>query len=91
MKTVKDYEYSFNHVNKRLRERYKIKSLTKSEYKNMNKTAELMRNPEKALWIDNNRDQEVYEWMMLDNSGKYVKVKLVWSNSKERITTVLKK
>lgn len=84
MKPIKDYEYSFNHVKDRLKERYSI-NITKNQYIKLNDQVRKLRNPKKALFIDNGGDQEVYSWTW----DKDKKVKVVWSNSKDRITTVL--
>ena len=87
MKTIKDYEYSFNHCKQRLKERYGIE-LSRRRYDHLNKILKKIRNPKDAISIDNNGDQEIYQWTW---TIPCVNILLVWSNSKERITTILKK
>lgn len=86
MKTVKDYEYSFNHVKERLKERYDL-NIEKHDYDTMNNGVRESRNPKKAFSVDNNGDQEVYLYIFDVYPPK--KILVVWSNSKDRITTVL--
>lgn len=86
MKTIKDYLYSYNHVKQRLKERHNI-DIDRREYSKMNLVVRLYRqaNHINPISVDNNGDQEVWEYMEFNE--KYVKV--VYSVSKERITTVL--
>ncbi len=87
MKTVKDLEYSFNHCKQRLKERYGIE-LSRERYDHLNRMLWKIRDPEYAISVDNNGDQEVYQWTW---DEPCIEILLVWSNSKKRITTVLKK
>lgn len=86
MKTVKDYEYSYNHFKQRLKERYDT-DITREDYDYLNSNVKRHRNPKLAISIDNNGDQEIYEYALTNT----LRVLVVWSVSKDRVTTVLKR
>jgi len=82
MKTKKDYQYSYNHVKQRLKERYNF-DIDKHFYDEMNESIKpYIGNPD--IGTDNNGEQEIHT-MFLKNRI----VKIVYSISKKRITTVL--
>ena len=84
MKTIRDEEYSFNHVKQRLQERHNLE-IDRKFYDRMNENIKpYIGYPDVADSVDNNGDQEVHS-MFIKNRI----VKVVWSHSKERITTVL--
>lgn len=90
MKTVKDYEYSFNHVKQRLAERHNLE-IDRKFYDGMNVSIRpYLGQPDASSGVvsfvsaDNNGDQEVHT-MFIKNRI----VKVVFSLSKDRITTVL--
>jgi len=93
MKTVKDYEYSYNHVRQRLMERYNIEEFSIRDYNHMNDIIRIYRKYNEIcngdnkrhqhhvpLWTDNNGDQEAWQ---------YLNYKVVFSISKDRVTTVI--
>jgi hypothetical protein len=82
MKTVKDYEYSKKHVIQRLKERHDL-NIDGEFYDRMNRKLEpYIGNPD--VPSDNNGDQEIHTMFI-----KIKIVKVVYSKSKKRITTVL--
>ena len=82
MKTIKDENYSFNNVKERLQERYKLE-IDRDFYDRMNVSWKpYMGNPD--IGTDNNGDQEIHTQFI---KNKIIKV--VYSRSKNRITTVL--
>jgi hypothetical protein len=86
VKTIKDFEYSFNHVKQRLLERYNIK-IDIDEYIVMNSVIKIYREDIKhfkPIAVDNNGDQEVWIY-----KGLKEVIQVVFSVSKRRITTVL--
>jgi len=84
MKTIKDEEYSFNHVKQRLMERHNL-DIDRDFYDRMNKDiAPYISNSRFDYETDNNGEQEVHT---ISIKNKIVKV--VFSLSKDRITTVL--
>lgn len=62
-------------------------NIEKHDYDTMNNGVRESRNPKKAFSVDNNGDQEVYLYIFDVYPPK--KILVVWSNSKDRITTVL--
>lgn len=84
MKTIKDLNYSYNHVKDRLSERFNL-TIDRDFYDRMNKNIEPYIGNPADCGTDNNGDQEIHT-MFLKNQ----KVKVVYSISKNRITTVLK-
>ena len=95
MKTIRDYSYSFKHVQERLLERYQIESFKIEDYERMNRAVRLCRDFNKickeakriygALYKDKHGDQEV--WRYYGHKG--IEIKTVFSISKDRVTTVL--
>jgi predicted component of type VI protein secretion system len=84
MKTIKDYNYSYNHVKQRLKERHNLE-IDKDFYDRMNKNIKpYISNYAFSFEVDNNGEQEIHP-MFIKNKI----VKVVYSLSKERITTVL--
>lgn len=84
MKTIKDYNYSYNHVKQRLKKRHNLE-IDKKFYDEMNKKIKpYIGDPDFIISIDNNGDQEIHNMFI-----KIKIVKIVWSHSKKRITTVL--
>jgi hypothetical protein len=82
MKTIKDLNYSYNHVKDRLIERYNME-IDRKFYDDMNKKLEpYIGSPD--FGTDNNGDQEIHSMFLRDKT-----VKVVYSISKNRITTVL--
>lgn len=89
MKTIRDYEYSKKHVIQRLKERHDL-DIDGDYYDRMNREIEpWMGNLDvsnRRLLSDNNGDQEIHTMFV-----KIKIVKVVYSKSKKRITTVLPK
>jgi hypothetical protein len=86
MKTKKDYEYSFNHVKDRLLERHTLK-IDRAFYDKMNEDIKpYIGNPDVGPdhYADNNGEQEIHTMFI-----KVKIVKVVYSKSRKRITTVL--
>jgi hypothetical protein len=83
MKTVKDENYSFNHVKQRLQERFNLE-IDRDFYDRMNVSIRSYIGTPDVLAVDNNGDQEVHNVFI-----KNQMVKVVYSISKDRITTVL--
>lgn len=83
MKTIKDYEYSFNHVKQRLAERHNLE-IDRGFYDRMNVSIRPYVGEPDVVSTDNNGDQEVHT-MFIKNKI----VKVVFSISKDRVTTVL--
>ncbi len=82
MKTIKDENYSFEHVKQRLKERYNIE-IARDFYDRMNKSLRPFIG-EPDCGTDNNGDQEIHT-MFIKNKN----IRVVYSKSKNRITTVL--
>jgi hypothetical protein len=87
MKTIKDKNYSFNHVKKRLTKRYNI-DITMSEYDDLCKVKICK---VKMLGFINkeyqkNDTQQIYDVVF---KGKVIRV--VWSDKRQLVTTVLPK
>jgi len=85
MKTVKDYDYSYEHFKKRLKERYDT-DITREDYDYLNSDVKQHRHIGMLISTDNNGDQEVYDYSLTNT----LKILIVWSVSKDRVTTVLK-
>ncbi len=86
MKPIKDENYSFNHVKDRLKERYNIE-IDRDFYNKMNKNIKPYISDSRFDYdTDNNGEQEIHP-MFIKNTT----IKVVYSLSKERITTVLPK
>lgn len=82
MKTIKDLNYSYNHVKNRLFERHNM-VIDRKFYNEMNnKIKPAIGSPDYGT--DNNGDQEIHS-MFLKNKI----IKVVYSITKRRITTVL--
>lgn len=86
MRTVKDYDYSYKHFKKRLKERYNT-YITREGYDYLNSNVKQHRDIGMVISTDNNGDQEVYEYSLTNT----LKILIVWSVSKDRVTTVLRK
>ena len=85
MKTVKDYEYSYNHVKQRLLERHDIE-IDRAFYDRMNEQIKpYISNPAFCYVVDNNGEQEIHPMFI-----KIKIIQVVYSKSRQRITTVLK-
>jgi len=83
MKPTKDYDYSFFHVKERLYERFNL-DIDLKFYDLMNKNIKpFIGNPD--CGTDNNGEQEIHS-MFIKNQI----IKVVYSISNDRITTVLK-
>lgn len=83
MKTKRDYEYSFNHVKQRLKERHNL-DIDKDFYDRMNMSIQpYISNPAFNYEVDGN--QEIHP-MFIKNKI----VKVVYSLPKKWITTVFK-
>ena len=84
MKTIKNKEYSFNHYKQRLNERYNL-NITKKEY---NKRCSMVKKTFKLISIEKQKKdiQTIYigEW-------KNISIKVVWSDYRKCLTTVLPK
>ena len=84
MKPVKDREYSFNHVKDRLKERFNL-DIDRKTYEEMNRSIlPYISNPNFDYETDNNGEQEIHP-MFIKNKI----IKVVYSLSKDRITSVL--
>jgi len=83
MKTIKDKQYSFNHVKKRLKERYNL-DITMNEYANLclSRVDHIPINVE----YQKNDTQKIY-----DMYHKGFMVRVVYSEKRNLITTVLPK
>ena len=80
MKTKKNKEYSFNHVNKRLQERYNL-SIDKKEFTELSKQ---LKNDKTNLLLKENEDQEIH---VLSFKSKLIT--FVFSGKRGYITTVI--
>jgi len=86
MKTIKDYKYSCGHVIKRLKERHNLE-IDDQFYDRMNENLQpYIGKIGYAIATDNNGDQEIHQLFI---KNKIIQV--VFSKSKNRITTVLPK
>lgn len=83
MKTIKDKNYSFSHVKKRLTERYNL-DIIMSEYDDLCKV--ISRLFPKNIEIQKNDTQEVYDIVFYSQT-----IRVVWSVERQLITTVLPK
>jgi hypothetical protein len=86
MKTVKDRDYSFNHTKQRLLERYGI-DLDLEEYDWI--CSKVKSHEDVNLIMAENRQQElqfIYDYL---HNGK--KIRIVWSNERDCITTALER
>ena len=81
MKTIKDINYSFNHLNKRLNERFNL-SITKKEYYKLN---EVLKIDKSNMILIENKDQEIHRLIF-----KKVSVTFVYNVNKKFITTAMK-
>jgi len=81
MKTTKDINYSFGHVNDRLKERFDL-SISWKEYKDLN---EELKNDKSNVILVENQDQEIHQFRF---KGKLVTFD--YSISKGYITTAMK-
>jgi len=82
MKTKKDKQYSLNHVNQRLKERFDLPPMTMEEFDFLSN--DLRMDKSNVILIEND-DQEIH---MLRYKGK--KVTFVYSIEREYITTAMK-
>jgi len=88
MKTKKDRTYSFNHTKLRLKQRYNIDDLTIKQYDNMCKK---ILNSQNTIMVKKeggkNNIQIIYdlEFVYCDP------IRVVWSEKRQCITTVLKR
>lgn len=81
MKTIKDKNYSFNHVKKRLTERYNL-DITIDEY---DKLCQMVIDNKGTIFINSeNNTQEIYNILI-----GLTTIKVVWSVERKLITTVL--
>jgi len=87
MKTVKDRQYSFNHTQKRLKERYDIE-ITMKDY---NYLCDKVKGKKDAVpvmvEIHNNDTQYIYD-LQFQYRGT---IRVVWSEKRKCITTVLRR
>ena len=81
MKTIKDINYSFNHLNERLNERFNL-SITWEEYYKLNK---ILKNDKSNMILIENKDQEIHQLTF-----KGASVTFVFNTNKNFITTSLK-
>ena len=81
MKTIKDKNYSFNHVKKRLTERYNL-DITIDEYDRLCLVDKL----DIPITVEHQKNdiQKVYDILF---KGKIIRV--VWNDKRQLITTVL--
>jgi len=82
MKRKRDYEYSFTHVKERLLERHNIE-IDRDFYGEMNESIK-SRVGSPDIGTDNNGEQEIHTMFV-----KIKTVRVVYSKSRGRITTVL--
>lgn len=88
MKTLKDREYSFNHTRKRLKERYDI-DLDMEEYDRI--CDKVQNHKDVILIMAENKQGElqfIYDYYYDYNKGK---IRVVWSDERQCITTALKR
>lgn len=87
MKTIKDRKYSFNHTKKRLKERYDIE-ITKDDY---NLLCNKVKTKDDIVIvmteIQENDTQYTYD-LIFPRRGD---IRVVWSEKRQCITTVLKR
>ena len=83
MKTIKDKQYSFDHVNKRLKERFNAPPLEMDIYDDV---CDLLKTNKSAMVIKENDDQEIHDMIYF---GK--RVSFVFSNKRGYITTVIRR
>lgn len=86
MKTIKDIEYSFDHTRERISERYGI-DITREDYNELCRRANLKENVEFMSEDSQKNDVQV----VLVMPFKDVQLKVVWSTSRQCITTALSK
>ncbi len=85
MKTIKDKEYSFNHFKKRLMERYKL-DITIDHYDGLCSMMELYKTfPPISIEKQKDDIQMVYIIVFKEEM-----IKVVWSETRNLLTTVLK-
>ena len=86
MKTIKDKEYSFNHFKERLKERHNL-DITENHYDDLCSMMELYKTfPPISVEKQKNDTQMVYEIVF-----KETMIKVVWSETRNLLTTVLPK
>lgn len=88
MKTIKDRNYSFNHTKLRLKERYYIDDLTIEQYDHMCEKILKKRN---VIMVEEeyqaNDTQTIYDLEFVHHGP----IRVVWSEKRQCITTVLKR
>ena len=88
MKTIKDRNYSFNHTKQRLQERYDIDDLTMKQYDHMCDKILQRRN---AIMVEEEYQdgdtQIIYDLEFVHRDP----IRVVWSEKRQRITTVLER
>ena len=86
MKTIKDRNYSFNHTKQRLQERYDIDDLTMKQYDHMCDKILQRRN---AIMVEEEYQdgdtQIIYDLEFVHRDP----IRVVWSEKRQCITTVL--
>lgn len=81
MKTKKDKQYSFDHVNQRLKERFDLPPITMEEFDYISHQLKIDKS---NLILIENKDQEIHQVMY---KGK--QVTFVYSTEREYITTAM--
>ena len=88
MKTVKDKNYSFNHTRQRLKERYGIDDLSMEQYNYM---CEKILTKQNAIMVEeefqSDDTQIIYDLEFIHRDP----IRVVWSEKRQCITTVLER
>lgn len=88
MKTKKDKNYSYEHTKQRLKERYNIDDLTMDQYDHM---CEKILKKQGAIMVDKEQQKNDVQ-IIYDLEFVYVNpIRVVWSESRQLITTVLER
>lgn len=88
MKTVKDREYSFNHFKDRLKERYDL-DISREEYEKM--CSDIKTFTPISTEKQKRDTQKIYFTALESAEHKQLLMKVVWSEKRQCLTTVLPK
>ena len=86
MKTIKDIEYSFEHTRERIKERYGV-DINREDYNELCVRANLKEN---VVFMSEKKQKNGVQQVLI-MPFKDVQLKVVWSTSRQCITTVLPK
>lgn len=85
MKTKKDINYSFEHTKHRLLQRYGLQ-ITRDQYDHF---CHMIKNNINATLTDRERQKDDIQLIYVLDLGLDGKIQVVWSETKQRITTAL--